>query len=198
MEQLDVIPNHHCQQCKLPLKSTQQVCENCQVNPPYFDNIYCNLSYNKPISSILHKLKYQGKKEYALALGYLLYQNLRQITLKPDIIIPVPIHKSRRNERQFNQADLLLDYYRIIDNSIMIKPNLAVRMKATEHQTLLDQQTRKTHLKDAFKLKVQVNGLHILIVDDVLTTGSTVNELARLCKENGAKQVDVCCLLRTL
>lgn len=195
---LEKLAKGSCIYCKKPCSNGIDVCKTCTKQKPYFDNLYCTLSYSQPTTTILHALKYKVKTKYAFSLGYLLYQNLVELPVVPDLIIPVPLHKTRLQERGFNQVSLLLNYYIAVDNKIPVISKIVSRTKPTPHQTLVNNTVRKNNLIDAFKLHKNIAGLHIIVIDDVVTTGTTVNALAKLLKDNGAKQVDVCCLMRAI
>jgi len=116
---------------------------------------------------------------------------------KPDCMVSVPLHSRRAWRRGFNQSDLLAsrlarwlkcDYF----------PQGITRIRAAKTQHQLNARMRRNNLKGAFRVDFPVAGRHIIIVDDVVTTGSTVAEIARLLKKQGAATIQVWCLCRTL
>ncbi|HMT03436.1 MAG TPA: phosphoribosyltransferase family protein [Burkholderiales bacterium] len=114
----------------------------------------------------------------------------------PDIIIPMPLHKSKLKSRGFNQAEKLLFFHRVFANKNIINTRIATRIKETESHSLLTKHHRQNNIIYAFKILKNIKNLHIVIVDDIVTTGSTCNELAKALKLKGAKQVDIWCLMR--
>jgi ComF family protein len=196
--ELEKLPATTCRYCKKLVLDSSDSCSSCKRQKPFFDNLYCLFSYANPLTKMLHELKYAGKRNHVMPLGYLLYQSMAQIPSIPEVIVPMPLHLKRMRERKFNQVNLMLNYYRSIDNRVPINHKLVRKVKDTQHQTLTSQQSRKINLMDAFQLVAPVAGMHLLIVDDVVTTGTTANELAKLFKQNGAKQVEICCLMRAL
>ncbi len=109
--------------------------------------------------------------------------------------MPVPLHKSRMRQRGFNQS---IEISRVIAKRLKlpIEYKAVTRKKPTAAQTGLDAKQRQKNIKGAFELTGKINHKHILIVDDVITTGATVNELARLLKKNGVEQVGVLSIAR--
>ena len=115
----------------------------------------------------------------------------------PDIILSVPLHARRQWRRGFNQSDLLC---RALAHWLQCPYSSGAlrRVRATPVQHQLNARLRKQNLKNAFRLELPVAGLHIIVVDDVVTTGSTVAEITRLLLRSGAATVQVWCLCRTL
>ena len=145
----------------------------------------------------MHHFKYYKDKQLAWALGYLLFPILDKILLSDiDMIIPVPLHNNKYRERGFNQSSELLNYYRAVNNSIVVNNLIVSRHKDTTSQVTMSRLERELNLSDAFTVNKSVHGAKVLIVDDVVTTGATVNSLAKVLKHNGAIKVEVCCLMR--
>jgi ComF family protein len=147
-----------------------------------------------PLNKVLHALKYKGQKNYATVLGYLLFLSINN-PKDYDVIIPVPLHPHKFKERGFNQVDSMLNYWR---EFVVINNNIVIRVKDTPPQALSNLEKRDQNIANAFQLKANVTGMKILVVDDVITTSSTVNELARILKDGSAKTVDVCTLMRAI
>lgn len=211
--QLELLAENSCNKCQKPLTANQW--HECPHKNYAFDNFYCNLRYANPIKKLLHLLKYQKKRNLAYFLGYLLYHTLYEaldleetpsgylITKNSyDVIIPMPLHKIRQKERGFNQAEILLYYYlfktRHVENIPPVDNKIVKRIRNTKPQALSDHMERQNNLDNAFTLLKPVSGLKILLVDDVVTTGSSMNIIAKLLKQNGASIVDICSLLRTI
>jgi ComF family protein len=148
-----------------------------------------------PLNKVLHALKYNGQKKYAATLGYLLSKSMDNPT-DYDLIIPIPLHPHKFKERGFNQVDIMLNYWQ--KYLLNINNNIVIRVKDTIPQALSNLKSREQNIANAFQLKANVTGMKILVVDDVITTSSTVNELSRILKEGGATTVDVCALMRAI
>ena len=195
LNQLDKLPINRCNKCQKPINKHNTQCFNCKSESIYYDRLYCKFSYLAPLSKVLHDFKYNNQKKYNKLLGYLLYQNIN-LANEYDIIIPVPLNKSKYQQRRFNQSEKLLDYFTKQHQLPPVSAAIVVRTKDTQAQALMTLDKRKHNVAMAFSLKQDVTGLNILIVDDVVTSGSTINELAKLLKQNGAKKIDACCLMR--
>ncbi len=158
--------------------------------------------YAPPLSTLLHQFKFAPRPEAANALSRLLLLAVlgahpTRNPAKPDMIISVPLHARRQWRRGFNQSDLLCQ--KLAHWLQCSAPRAALRrLRATPVQHHLSARLRKQNLKNAFRLELPVAGLHIVVVDDVVTTGSTVAEITRLLLRSGAATVQVWCLCRTL
>jgi ComF family protein len=147
--------------------------------------------------ALISRLKFNQRLSHARLLNQLLIDHLeRESVVLPDIIAPVPLHRLRLKERGFNQA---LEIARPISNyfGVKLKPRLCHRTKLTPAQLGLKREERQKNLRNAFVLTQDVSGSHIALVDDVITTGSTITELAKLLKKAGAKRVDAWSVART-
>ena len=158
--------------------------------------------YTPPLSLLVHQLKFTRRSEIAAALARLLLQEVlmarRSTGLPlPDRIVSVPLWSRRHWRRGFNQSDLLCQPLAHWLGCAWDSQTIT-RVRATATQHHLSARLRKRNLKNAFRLELPVQGLHMVIVDDVVTTGSTVAEIAQLLLRNGAATVQVWCLCRTL
>ncbi|MDA8496662.1 DNA utilization protein GntX [Citrobacter sp. Igbk 17] len=191
-----------CPQCGLPAIHTSVPCGRCLQKPPPWQRLVSVSDYVPPVRGLIHQLKFSRRNEIAPALARLLLLEVLQARRThgsplPDRLISVPLWQRRHWRRGFNQSDLLcrpLARWLGCDwNSQAI-----TRVRATDTQHHLSARLRKRNLKNAFCLELPVQGLHMVIVDDVVTTGSTVAEIAQLLLRNGAATVQVWCLCRTL
>ncbi|MDD4568983.1 MAG: ComF family protein [Tepidanaerobacteraceae bacterium] len=188
-----------CKKCGKPLEintyigvshNGDHLCYDCQREQHPFIQARSYGRYEGILKQIIYEYKYHGKRELAEFLGSKMFHLLKQLPWpSSDYLVPLPLHIKRQRERGFNQAFLLA---KVIarESCIPIFKGL-VRIKPTEHQTLLDKTLRKRNLKGAFK----VNQSHkiykktIILVDDVYTTGTTVAESSKTLLEAGAKAV---------
>lgn len=136
------------------------------------------------------KLKFGGHTKNARLLGLLLAEHLKQTAQLPELIIPVPLHKLRYRERGFNQA---LEIARTVAKELNIPLDITScqRTHDTPHQIGLTAIQRRKNLEKAFTLIKPIKTQHVAILDDVMTTGSTVHEIASLLKKAGVERVDV-------
>jgi len=190
---------HACRLCALPLAdalSAGMLCGQCQKQPPAFDCCYAPLRYAYPLDHLISGLKFHSKLAQGQLLSRLMGDFLVQQQCKlPDLIVPVPLHASRLRERGFNQA---LELARPLAKrfNLSIDNHVVIRHRATSPQMALDKQARRQNIRGAFELKKRRLPQHIVIVDDVVTTGNTVNELATVLRRGGAKKVDVWAVAR--
>lgn len=175
----------------------EQLCYQCVKVRPYYDTILAAYNYQKPLSVMLHSLKYEKQMIYSKVLSKIFYDRImEQVQCLPDLVLYVPMHIKKYYSRGFNQVtELLQEFSR--DKRINLVHAL-VRSKPNISQVGLNKKIRSNNLQDAFSMTHSVAGKNVVIVDDVVTTGATVNELAKLCKQNGAINVDVWCFLRTI
>ncbi len=154
--------------------------------------------YQGPLVKAIHSFKYAGKTTGLSSFA--VFKN-RQILLRdltePDLIMPVPLHPRRLRERGFNQALLLANAF-FPDRRGKIAPALLARRYWTLPQTGLSGPARRKNIKGAFRVKkpARIAGRQVLLVDDVLTTGATVEECARVLCRAGAREVQVITLAR--
>ncbi|HUE90833.1 ComF family protein [Pseudomonas sp.] len=192
----------HCQVCALPLPSHGLVCGACLKKPPSFSKVEVPWRYAFPIDSLITRFKHQARWPLGRLLGELLSQHLLHAfdegLPRPDLLLPVPLAGRRQRQRGFNQAAMLGQWLSIA-LQLPRQDAWLLRVLDTPAQQQLDAATRKRNLRKAFALAPDsaVSGLHIALVDDVLTTGATAESLARLLNKAGATRVDVYCLART-
>lgn len=191
-----------CLVCALPIKPHQSLCAQCKQVKPAFDRVtYLDL-YQEPLRQPLHLLKYQ--KRLACASGFaLMWNEFHQHTLKTcdaDVLIPVPLSPTKLAARGFNQAWEIAKRFDL-PKSIRRIPNLIICHAAHTAQVSLNRAERTVSTQNRFELKrgmaSMIRDQHILIVDDVMTTGSTIHSLAVTLKQSGAKRVSAWTILRT-
>ncbi len=192
----------HCIICAIPFSTTQTihsplVCGKCIKSPPFYTMSLIPHIYASPLKQLISNLKFQGNLTHAplLAQGFINSIEHRKNNL-PECIIPVPLHPQRLQERGFNQA---LELARIIAKKLNIPLDYALcqRNKATPFQSDLSAKQRKQNLKNAFGVSQKHSYKHVAIFDDVVTTGTTVNELARQLKQSGVETIEVWAIART-
>lgn len=155
-----------------------------------FDLARSAFLFNQALREIIHHLKYSDRVSLARPLGDLLRECLHREAFTGDLVIPVPLHRSRERQRGFNQAELIAGRL-----GRPMSTHLVRRRKNTPSQTGLTRNQRIRNLAAAFEVRGEVKG-GVIVVDDVYTTGSTVNELARALKRAGAERVEVLTVAR--
>jgi competence protein ComFC len=186
-----------CQKCSEPFEGSITgtfTCANCAHRTIYFDAAVAAYRGRGIVRQIIHEFKYGRQIHLRHLVGRWLHAALDDERLcgrRFDVIVPVPLHPARQRERGFNQASLLAEMLSA-ETSIPAKP-LLERIRYTTTQTALDRSERMENLHNAFRLRknADVRSLRVLLVDDVLTTGSTLNECARVLKRAGAFSVHV-------
>lgn len=185
-----------CQHCAYPLADNHYLlCGHCIKKPPHFDNTFITYRFEEPLRSLLHQFKYHSGLYLASFLSHLIFQSIHKQSVMPQCLIPVPMHPQRIKLRGFNQAAVLTQN---LAKKLKLPYDLSSCQKIinTEPQASLDKTERQKNLRHAFRCK-EMPYQHIALIDDLLTTGSTVNELARVLKKAGVQRVDVWCCART-
>jgi len=195
-----------CRTCASPIEASQAAqsepdagssCGQCLQKPPAFQKVIAATRYRFPVDKALSELKFNKQLHFARSLSHVLERRVRlsyQDTSYPEALVAIPLHPKRLSERGFNQSEIITKH---LANTLSIPHNNALtRIKDTPHQIGLSEKQRRKNLNNAFYLQKPLPS-HIALVDDVVTTGSTVSEAAKLCLQNGVKQVDVWCLAKT-
>lgn len=193
--QLPQIPINHCPVCLLPVK-TSLVCGACLANPPAFTRINAAFHYTFPVDALIRSLKYRSQLVIAPMLANFLIEKI-DISDPPDFIIPVPLHAIRLRERGFNQS-VEIGRYISKKHNIKMLPDSCSRVRNTPSQVGLPWQEREKNIRHAFVCKTDLSGKHVAILDDVMTSGATLNEMAKLLRQQGAAVVDGWVVARAL
>lgn len=199
-----------CILCGLPTNRKQDLCLDCEINLPWkkFTNDQYSLltryniilfDYQYPIDHLIVGLKFANKLIYAKILGELMINKLKKFYQQieyPEVIIPMPLHKNRLQERGYNQA---LELAKPISKqlNIPINNNLCQRIKYTKAQTLIPAKQRRNNIKEAFAIKKYFPYKHAAIIDDVITTGNTMTELCKILETTTIKSIDIWCFAKT-
>lgn len=188
-----------CEICGSP--ENPSACPVCNSNEFVFDKARSVFPFSATVQNLIHELKYNEMKRITKYLGEHVSKYLHnfQPFENIDIIVPVPLHKVKKRARGFNQSELLSKEISIHMNWLHI-PNLVLRNRFTDTQTKLDRKQRQENVSGAFILnsKINIQNKNILIVDDVFTTGSTVNSICELLKKNHADRIFVLTIARAL
>ena len=206
-----LFPNYTCLVCKNELNAPQGVlvCDKCTAELPintepvtlkddkqkqYFYKAHAAFMYQEPIIDLILRLKYGSEGQIAKAVAPYLAATLLHNKSAPSsaLLIPVPLSKKREKQREYNQSLLLAKELAQVLH-LPAAEKVILRIKATETQKNMTVDERARNLKNAFTVpeKTAVKGKHIILVDDVFTSGSTVNECARVLRKAGARRVDV-------
>lgn len=192
-------PQSRCQGCalRLPEGSTTPLCGHCVKAPLGLDACWAAVDFQPPWDGLLHALKYRSQTGTAAALAELLADTLPRA--QPiDAILPVPLHEARLRTRGHNPSALLAQAL-ARPWQLPVREDCVLRVRDTPSQTRLDRSARQRNLREAFALapQAEVRGQHLLLVDDVLTTGATLAALAQLLRRHGAASIQACVVART-
>lgn len=187
------LPGNRCAICALPLASGK-VCGACLDRPPRFDRVEAVFAYRFPVDALIHAFKYGGRLALARTLGEAL---AGQVARDVDAIVPMPLANGRLAERGFNQA---LEIARVTAaaTGIALLPRACRKVTETPAQARLPWKERARNVRRAFVCDADLADKRIAVVDDVLTTGATLNEIARVLRKAGAAEVRGWVVARTL
>jgi len=165
-------------------------CEKCKNR--YLDRIYSACSFNnKIVQSAIHKLKYSYIKELSAPFAFLIIKHLQEVNCPIDkdfILVPIPLSNKRKRMRGFNQSE---EIAKIISEATGIKllANCVIKVKDNKPQMELKREERLKNVLDIYKVNKDVSGLNIILIDDVYTTGATMEECAKILKKAEANTV---------
>ncbi|MDN0086797.1 DNA utilization protein GntX [Yersinia nurmii] len=197
------MPPPCCFICGLPSSQPELPCGRCLQQPRPWQRILFIGDYQPPLSTLIKMLKFKGFSQLAPVLARLIFLRWRAIkyadsaAIKPQRLISVPLHHRRCWQRGFNQSDLLArplarwlgcDYH----------PDSLKRLSATPPQRQLTASARRKNLRGIFRLTEDFCGQHVVLLDDVVTTGSTVAEISAMLREQKVSSLQVWCICRTL
>ena len=198
LQQIPPIPAASCRRCALPYPtetSDDHLCGICLQEPqPLFEQVVAAGIYDAALKEAIHRFKYRDKINLDLPLAELIASRLAELE-QVDLILPGPLHHKRLRARTYNQSALLASQLAKRFNR-PINLRQLIRHRDTPPQQGQSATARKNNLKNAFALTQPLNGEHVLLIDDVLTTGATVRECCRVLKKNGVGKVTVAVLAR--
>ena len=188
-----------CIKCGVEVKDLSSVCDNCKTKKFTFKRAVACFNFDEITKPIIHKLKYDGGQYLAEILAYFMANKVIEYEFDFDAILYVPMHHKRKAERGYNQSKLLaLEIGKILDKPVL--ENVISKTKHTKNQADLSFKLRSENLKNSFEIldKDAIKGKRILLVDDVFTTGSTVEEISRTLKQAKVKEINVITFCHTL
>jgi len=184
-----------CARCALPLATSAALCGQCQRRPPPWDAAWAPFRYGWPLDRLESRYKFGRDLATGRALAAL-WQREPCPGALPALIVPVPLHRQRLRERGYNQS---LELGRPLADAldIPLRHDLLRRLRATSAQTELDAPGRRRNVRGAFALREDIAlPAHVVILDDVMTTGATLSECTRALRRAGVPRVDVWALAR--
>lgn len=186
------MPDAHCSRCSLPfdgVSNSPHLCGRCIKQQPVYTKVYAVGLYDQSLRRAIHQFKFNHKVGLDRSLGKLLEQAVVS-NLPIDLVVPVPLHRKRLQQRSYNQALLLAREFARI-RKLPVANDLLFKVSETGSQQGLSAKERVQNLQGAFMLQGDVSGMTILLIDDVMTTGATVDSCSRVLIEGGALKVYV-------
>ena len=188
------LPSPRCPRCALPTAGGE-TCGRCLAHPPHYDRTLAAFNYGFPLDKLIQSYKYGHR----LALAGYFGRELAALAPKAaaDLVVPLPLHPARLRERGFNQA---LELARPVAAALglPLDARTCTRIRHTPAQAGLPWQQRERNIRGAFRCAQDLSGRRILLVDDVMTTGASLDECARTLKLHGAAEVALLVVARTL
>lgn len=191
-EKLPWVAGAVCMKCGKPVgHEAQEYCEDCNRQQHYFDQGAAAFVYNGALRHSIYRMKFENRRDYldfyAEAIVHALAKHLKH--WEPEVIFPVPMHPSKKRKRGYNQSELLAQKVgRLTGIPVDNRSLRCVRRTAAQKE--LDRKARMKNLRGSFGLsELLPKGSRVLLVDDVYTTGSTLDEVSRVLKEGGAERV---------
>lgn len=187
--EIDPLRGTLCQKCGYPIDGKSRLCEDCSQHTPPYTQMRSWAVHSGPIQKAIHALKYKRN----LAMGKILAQPLVDLVIKSkwqiDLVVPVPLSSSRLRTRGYNQAALITSYL-AASLDVQHSANCVKRVRDTSTQIEMDVNKRFTNLLDAFYANpATLKKKNILIIDDVITTGATMQNCAKALLEAGAENI---------
>jgi ComF family protein len=189
------LDTRRCPQCALPTPDGE-ICGACLRQPPTFSHSESVYRYDHPLDSLIHALKYSGQLAVARYLAEHLAQRLQDLP-RPDILLPMPLHPKRLRERGFNQAALIAGH---LAQRLDLKMDARAcrRLRDTPPQVGLALRERRRNMRGAFHCELRLDGCRVALVDDVMTTGASLDALARAIKQAGASDIATWTIARAI
>jgi ComF family protein len=192
------LPALRCPRCALPT-ALGETCGSCLAHPPHYDRTLAVFDYAFPLDKLIQTFKYGHRLALAAYLGKELTRLAQESGLesKADLVVPLPLHPVRLRERGFNQA---LELARPVAGALGLPLDfrMCARIRHTPAQAGLAWKQREKNMRGAFHCARDLAGRRILLVDDVMTTGASLDECARTLKRRGAAEVTLLAVARTL
>mgnify|MGYP002144316179 FL=1 len=188
------LPPERCPNCALPTPHGA-ICGRCLAHPPHYDATQSAFSYDFPLDRLVQSLKYSHRLALAGFLGHQIAVLAKEV--EADLIVPMPLHAKRLRERGFNQA---LELARPVGRAtgLPIDTTSCQRIRHTPAQAALPWRERVKNIRGAFHCTTDFSGKRLLLVDDVMTTGASIDECARTLKLHGAARVSALVVARAL
>ena len=193
VEKLPLVEGKRCQKCGKPIHPDESYCADCLEYSHEYDQGIGIFLYDDLMRSSISHFKYMGRREYGRFFGMAAWKYGKEMLelWKPEVLVPVPIHSSKKVDRGYNQAEMIA---RVLGEymKIPVAADAVLRVEKTTAQKELSQKERRENLKTAFRLsKNPFPWKRVLLIDDIYTTGSTADAVSRVLKDAGVQQIYV-------
>ena len=178
-----------CKRCGVGIDGIEDYCGNCAFDVLYFDKAYSVFSYEGAVQKAILNMKFNNMGSYAKVFARYLVFLAQKYNVEYDLVTFAPMSKKSLQKRHYNQAQLLARHFCAILNQDDLLIEAVVKIKETVAQEQLNRTERKNNLVGAYKINAEVKGKRVLIIDDIKTTGATINECAKVLKQAGAAEV---------
>lgn len=178
-----------CKRCGVGIDGEEDYCGNCMFDKVHFDRSYAVFSYEGAVQNAVLKMKFGNAGRYAKIFAKYLVFLAKQNNLEFDAVTFPPMSANSKRQRGYNQSQLMARYFCELTDCDELLLDALEKVKETERQEKLNKSDRKTNLVGAYKVKADVKGKRVLVIDDVKTTGATLNECAKVLKAAGAVSV---------
>lgn len=187
---MGIIEEPRCKKCGKPIRQKgAEFCYDCEREDLCYEQGRSLWIHKMPVSSSIYAFKYKNRRVYGEVYGREMAKMFRKIIRlwEIDVIVPVPLHRKKQKKRGYNQAEILAKEigFRV---GIPVDTTLVKRKKNTVPQKEFTRKERKKNLKNAFEVTGKVEGKRVLIIDDIYTTGSTIDSISILLKKAGAEK----------
>lgn len=187
---MGIIEEPRCKKCGKPIRQKEaEFCYDCEREDLCYEQGRSLWIHKMPVSSSIYAFKYKNRRVYGEVYGREMAKTFRKIIRlwEIDVIVPVPLHRKKQKKRGYNQAEILAKEigFRV---GIPVDTTLIKRKKNTVPQKEFTRKERKKNLKNAFEVTGKVEGKRVLIIDDIYTTGSTIDAISILLKKAGAEK----------
>ncbi len=193
LSQIDPLPEPNCRTCSRPLEVGDQ-CAACRADGRRIDHVYVTYPYDTPLREAVHRLKYDNRRYLARDLAAIAVTALPD-DLEIDAVVPIPLHPDREAQRGYNQSALLAQTV-AERTGRLVEPDRLERKRDTEPQTSLPRRQRLLNMRGALRATRTAAGVRLLLVDDVTTTGATLDPAASALKLRGAAWVGALVMAR--
>lgn len=195
-QKVKILEGNLCDVCGLP-QERSGTCETCMTDRPRYRSLRAWTTFEDPIRSALHKLKYRRDFSMGDAIAAAMLPFVKDLDWNADLVVPVPLGKHRLRERGYNQVAMIAKPL-AMGLGVKYSPRALKRRRETRSQVGLSREERRHNVQSAFQAVPEVRGKIVLIIDDVSTTGSTLSSGADAFYESGARDVYALTVARAL